>query len=80
MSTNSEKFVLNPEVPQRIRQKYVEQAQEYRSKFINVLADIFNRFGVVDLDPGNYFQANFYHKLRKSYKPDFQALFGNNYS
>ena len=75
-----EEFVRNPRNPQRIRQKHIEKAQEYRVKFINVLADVFHRFGVVDADPFKYFQDNFYHKLRKSYKPDFQGIFGNNYS
>ncbi|MFZ1029717.1 MAG: glycosyltransferase [Limnoraphis robusta] len=75
-----EEFVQYPRNPQRIRQMHINQAQTYRAKFINVLADIFNRFGVVDVDPVNYFKANFYHKLRKSYKPDFQAIFGKVYS
>ena len=73
-----EEFVRKPRDPQHIRQKHIEQAQAYRSKFINILADIFHRFDVVDVDPVNYFQTNFFHKLRKSYKPDFQAIFGSN--
>ena len=72
-----EEFVRNPRDPQRIREKHIEKAQEYREKFVNVLDDIFKRFGVIDVDPSNYFQANFFHKLRKSYKPDFQVIFGN---
>ncbi|MGD1703878.1 glycosyltransferase [Dapis sp. BLCC M229] len=72
-----EEFVRNPRYPKRIRQKHIEEAQKYRTKFINVLTDIFNRFGVVDVDPGNYFHGNFFHKLRKSYKPNFPEIFGN---
>ena len=71
-----EEFVQNPRVPQKIRQMHIEQAQGYRKEFINMLADVFNRFGVVDVDPVNYFQTNFFHKLRKSYKPDLQEIFG----
>ncbi len=74
-----EEFVRNRRDPQRIREKHIKQAQEYRAKFINVLADVFHRFGVED-NPVKYFQGNYYHKLRKSYTPDFPAIFGNNYS
>jgi hypothetical protein len=72
-----EEFIRNPRDPQRIRQKHIEQTQEHRSKFIKALADVFRRCGVVDVDPVNYFQKNFFHKLRTSYKPDFQAIFGS---
>jgi glycosyltransferase involved in cell wall biosynthesis len=72
-----EEFVRNPRDPQRIRQDHIDQAQKYRERFINLLADVFNRFGVVDVEPLNYFKANFFHKLRKSYKPDFKAIFGD---
>ncbi len=75
-----EEFVRNPRDRHRIRQSHLEQAQLYRAKFINLLADVFKRFAVVDVDPVNYFQANFFHKLRKSHRPDFQEIFGNNYS
>ncbi|MDT9199436.1 tetratricopeptide repeat protein [Limnospira sp. PMC 1042.18] len=61
-----EKFVRNPPDAQRIRQRYIEQAEDYRAKFIQVVADVFNRFGVVDVDPLSYFKKNFYHRMRKS--------------
>lgn len=71
-----EEFVKHPRDPEKIRQQHIEQAQGYRKKFISMLADTFNRFGVTDVDPESYFQANFFHKLRKSYKPDFKDIFG----
>lgn len=61
-----EKFVRNPPDAQRIRQIYIEQAEDYRAKFIQVVADVFNRFGVVDVDPLSYFKKNFYHRMRRS--------------
>jgi len=75
-----EEFVRNPRDPERIRQMHIEQAQEYRFRFINVLANVFHRFGVVDVAPASYFKANFFHKLRKSCRPDFQEIFGNSNS
>ncbi|MET0099484.1 class I SAM-dependent methyltransferase, partial [Limnospira platensis] len=70
-----EELVRHPRDSQCIRQMHIEQAEEYRRKFIDVLAEVFNRFGVTDVEPDVYFRENFFHKLRKSYKPDFQAIF-----
>lgn len=72
-----EEFVRNPRDPQRIRQKHIEKSQKYREKFINILATIFDFFGVNDIEPGTYFKKNFFHKLRKSYRPEFQKIFGD---
>jgi tetratricopeptide (TPR) repeat protein/glycosyltransferase involved in cell wall biosynthesis len=71
-----EKFLQNPPDPQHIRQKHIEKAQEYRAKFIQVVADVFNRFGVVDVEPSTYFKKNFYHRMRKSENINFvKSLF-----
>ena len=70
-----EELVQYPRNPLRIRKMHIEQSQIYRAKFINLLGDIFKRFGVLDVDPVNYFHSNFFHKLRKSYKPDFEKVF-----
>lgn len=72
-----EEFVRNPRDPNRIRQQHIEQTQKYREKFINMLADVFDRFGVNEVNPSNYFEENFFHKLRKSYRPDFKEIFGS---
>ena len=71
-----EKFVQNPPDGQRIRQIHIEKAQEYRGKFIQIVADVFHRFGVVDVEASSYFQKNFYHKMRKNENIDFvKSLF-----
>ena len=70
-----EKFVQNPPDAQRIRQQHIEQAQEYRDKFIQVVADVFKRFGVDD-EASSYFQKNFYNKMRKNENINFvKSLF-----
>ncbi|NEQ35830.1 MAG: tetratricopeptide repeat protein [Okeania sp. SIO3I5] len=61
-----EKFVKNPPDAQRIRQQHIEQAKEYREKFIQVVADVFKQFGVIDVEASSYFQKNFYNKMRKN--------------
>ncbi|NJL20894.1 MAG: glycosyltransferase family 4 protein [Leptolyngbyaceae cyanobacterium SM1_3_5] len=75
-----EEFMRSPRDPQKIRRMHLEQSEEYRSKFIGLLSEIFNRFGVEDVEPSSYFKKTFFHKLRKSYKPDFKAFFGGNNS
>ena len=65
-----EKFVQNPPDAKRIRQQHIEQAQQYREKFIQVVADVFHRFEV-DVEASSYFQKNFYHKMRKNENIDF---------
>jgi len=71
-----EKFVQNPPDAQHIRQQHIEKAKEYREKFIQVVADVFKRFGVVDVEASNYFQKNFYNKMRKNEHIDFvKSLF-----
>jgi len=74
-----QKFVENPPDAGLIRQKHIIQAQEYRTKFIQVVADVFNRFGVVDVAPSSYFKQNFYHRMRKSENINFvKSLFIGN--
>lgn len=71
-----EEFVRNPRDPQRIRQKHIEQAKEYRAKFIKVITNVFNRFGVVDVEPSTYFEKHFYPRMRKSEHINFvKSLF-----
>ncbi len=71
-----EKFIKNPPDAQHIRQQHIEQAEEYRGKFIQVVADVFKRFGVVDIEASSYFQKNFSNKMRKNENINFvKSLF-----
>lgn len=71
-----EYFLTNPRDPQRIRAMHIEQARDHRARFIGALADVLKRFGASDIDAEAYFAANYFHKMRKSQNPDFDALFG----
>ncbi|MBE1291333.1 MAG: glycosyltransferase [Rhodobacteraceae bacterium] len=62
--------------PRAIRAMHIEQAKAYRTRFIMELQSVFDRFGEKDTDATKYFERNFKHKLRASYKPDFAEIFG----
>lgn len=72
-----ENFCANPRDPARIRAMHIEQSQGYRARFTAILGQVLRRFGVDDIDAEAYFKANFFHKLRKSYRPDFEAIWGD---
>lgn len=63
--------------PAAIRMLHVELAKVHRGRFVAALGAAFARFGIADLDPQAYFDAHYYHKMRKSQRPDFAALFGD---
>jgi SAM-dependent methyltransferase/glycosyltransferase involved in cell wall biosynthesis len=68
-------FVRNPRDPEKIRAAHIAQAEQYRERFVSILAGIFQRFGIEDVNPKQYFRSSFFHKMRKSYKPDFEGIF-----
>jgi glycosyltransferase involved in cell wall biosynthesis len=66
------KYQRNPEM---IRNMHIKQSFGYREKFIDILDKTLKMFGVKDIDTKQYFYKNFFHKMRKSYKPDFESIF-----
>jgi glycosyltransferase involved in cell wall biosynthesis len=70
-----EYFVNNPRDPQIIRERHAAKANYYRAKFILKLAELFVTHNVVGVDAVKYFSENYMHKLRKSYKPNFEEIF-----
>lgn len=68
------KIIDEPRDPEIIRADHISQAKIYRSKFINALGEVFDRFSV-DLNPEQYFHETYMHKLREAYKPNFQSIF-----
>lgn len=68
-------FIEEPRNPFKIRNDHIALAQEYRNRFIQALGDYFYKFGV-DIDPRRYYEENYFHKLRKSYRPNFDEIFG----
>lgn len=69
-----EYFIHNNRDPFKIRNDHIAQAQIYRNKFIDELGKIFYKYGV-PLNSRSYFEENYFHKLRKSHRPDFDAIF-----
>ncbi len=68
-------FVENPPDPMRIRNTHIELAKTHRKTFVATLGKIFDRFGI-EIDPQTYFDANYIHKMRSAYAPDFERIFG----
>jgi glycosyltransferase involved in cell wall biosynthesis len=68
-------FLENPRDPQRIRQAHVDLAQEHRGRFVRLLDDTLRSCGVDYIDAQRYFAAHYFHKMRKSMTPDFDAYF-----
>ena len=71
-------FVENPRDPELIRSAYLAKARFYRYKFIAKLAEIFHQHGQYDVDAYKFFHETFMHKLRRSYRPNFDEIFGLN--
>ncbi|MBT81101.1 MAG: hypothetical protein CL587_12010 [Alteromonadaceae bacterium] len=67
-------FIENPRDPYRIRNDHIAQAQIFRNRFIRKLGQIFYD-NSVNIDAREYFNENYFHKLRKSYRPNFQEIF-----
>lgn len=63
--------------PVTIRQMHIEQAIRYRQAFVLLLAEVFRRAGVSGVDASTYFADHFFHKMRRSMRPDFASLFGS---
>lgn len=69
-----EYFLKNPRDPLIISKMHTDLAFIFRKKFIDQLGDVFRKYGV-SIDSNSYFNHNYFHKMRKSYKPDFQDIF-----
>jgi glycosyltransferase involved in cell wall biosynthesis len=67
-------FIDSPRNPYKIRNNHIALSQTYRNRFINQVEDFFWKFNV-NLDSRKYFENNYYHKLRKSFKPNFDEIF-----
>ena len=70
-----DEFNLRPRDPQVIRAGHLRLAKKMRDQFVEHLQVIFSTYGVA-LDAEAYFREHFFHKMRRSYKPDFQKVFG----
>lgn len=69
-----EQFLQEPRDPWVIRNRHIALASGVRKKFVLILAKILNDHGVKELDAAEYFHENFFHKLRRSSRPDFESI------
>lgn len=67
-------FINNPRDPQRIRMEHIKQAQSYRARFNKEIQRYFDYFDEKE-NASLYFNSAYFHKLRKSYQPDFESIF-----
>jgi glycosyltransferase involved in cell wall biosynthesis len=70
-------FVNNPRDPLVIRNGHIRQANEYRQRFIELLAEVLEKIGDEKTNAADYFREHFIHKMRKSYAPDFSRIFSH---
>lgn len=68
-------FLENPRDPETIRCRHINLSNSIRYKFISILSDLIRKHDVFGVDPSKYFFDNYFHKMRKSYKPNFQEIF-----
>lgn len=60
--------------PNKIRTEHMSLAKLHRARFVDELHSVFSRFNV-DIDAQEYFDDNYMHKMRTSYKPNFEEIF-----
>lgn len=68
-------FKAHPRDPEVIRANHIEEAHKHRLRFIEAFERVLHQHGVRGLDVHRYFYENYFHKMRKSIKPDFEAIF-----
>jgi len=61
--------------PIKIRNGHILKANEFREKFIGLIAAILSKEGIDYINPNLFFKRNFYHKMRVSREPDFEKIF-----
>lgn len=68
-------FKAHPREPELIRANHIEEARKHRLRFIEAFERVLHQHDVRGLDVHRYFYENYYHKMRKSMKPDFESIF-----
>lgn len=67
-------FVDNPKDPDKIRQDHINLSIKQRQLFVEILQNVFNKYSIKE-DASLYFKQNFFHKMRKSIRPNFNEIF-----
>jgi glycosyltransferase involved in cell wall biosynthesis len=67
-------FIENPRDPHKIRGSHIQKAQVYRNKF-NEEVQRYLDFHLESINAFEHFKNAYFHKLRRSYRPDFESIF-----
>ena len=59
--------------PGKIRGEHIKTQENYRRVFISFLQELFNKFDE-SIDADQFFESTYFHKLRRSYCPEFTEL------
>ena len=70
-----DEIVSRPIQSYEIRQSFLDQARTHRQRFILQLGYVFNMHDYREHSPEEYFQQNYFHKMRQSCEPDFDSIF-----
>tara|TARA_R100000008_G_scaffold57890_1_gene35837 strand:- start:321 stop:1295 length:975 start_codon:yes stop_codon:yes gene_type:complete len=60
--------------PQTIREEHIKKMSLFRGKFVQELAYVFDKYGIKDECPMNYFKNNFFEKMRKDAGGDINNI------
>lgn len=60
--------------PNRIRSQHICLANYFQNNFKMLLSELFCKHSL-DIDPEDFFNRNFFNKMRNSLKPDFEKIF-----
>ena len=66
---------INRRDPNRIRDAHILKSRYYRERFVDLLTDLFRSRGVQGVDARDYFERNYFHKMRESIMPEFSKIF-----
>jgi hypothetical protein len=69
-----EYFLRNNRDPNKIRNDHITLAKEQRKKFVNCLQKVFEDHQI-DFDAKTYLNLNYFNKMLKSQKPNFNEIF-----
>lgn len=67
-------FCDNARDPYVIRNRHIKQSNQFRELFIELLGSIFQDYSEL-VDARQYFEKNYFHKMRNSHKPNFELIF-----
>ena len=68
-------FKQNPRDPYKIRESHIKLALKQRERFVLLFSEILQSEGVDYIDAKDYFNANYFHKMRTCYTVPIHLIF-----